>query len=71
MFRRKPYGQDPVENIKVSANNLCCSLGILFDTHIKYGWYGIIKFHTFKVLVFLRLKKPFGMVDVLEYHFDL
>jgi hypothetical protein len=71
MFRCKPYGEDFLTNVGIAVNNGLCHTGIWYDTHVKYGIYGIIKFRFLSLLVYLRLIKPIGMVDVLEYHFDL
>lgn len=71
MYRRKSYVSDPIDNILILFNNILCQIGILFDTHIKYGYYGDVKFVVMTLLVFLKIRKPFNELEVAEFYFDL
>lgn len=77
MFSYKEYKQKstyPYYTFNIFTyinNNYLTYLELLFRRHIQYGIYGNIKYWFFKVLVFLKLKKPFEDWEVMEYYFDL
>ena len=52
-------------------NNYLIYYELLFRRYIQYGIYGKLKYNFFKMLVFLKLKKPFEDWEVMEYYFDI